>query len=202
MENITDSNITSFKLNKLPQFPKSIKLDLSSNVGDSESTNENKEARSEKEEGDEIIKLLLNNSIVDDDNNKNTDNCIVENNKIIFQLGSSIVKRKTVEATSNNKNELVRVNEKNLNNDEIPNFEFLDNSVRVENIYRLIGKIEEENENLRVKIRKDVEKMTSELKSYKESLVDYWIELTLTQVKNQNHNQDDNSSDNDTLVSK
>ncbi|KAK6589769.1 hypothetical protein RS030_182 [Cryptosporidium xiaoi] len=200
MESRTNNNITSFKLNKLPQFPKTIKLDLNSGVYSDK----------DKEESDEIIELLLDNNIVDD----GTDNNIVDtdgSNKIIFQLGSSIKKKKTVEAVQNNKNVLVkqkegdsnkeRINSDLLNNDDrAPQLELLDNKMKIENIYKLINKIKKQNEESRVKIINDIEKMINEMKSYKENLVDYWIELTLTQVKNQNNNLDNSSSDTETIV--
>ncbi|KAH7649267.1 hypothetical protein FG379_001624 [Cryptosporidium bovis] len=204
MESRTNNNITSFKLNRLPQFPKTIKLDLNNGIYSDNDKNK------DKEESDDIIELLLDNNIVDDGTDSNIDDT-VGSNKIIFQLGSSITKKKTVEAVQNNRNVLVKLKEGDSNKERInsdlinhddgaPQLELLDNKMKIENIYKLINKIKKENEESRVKIINDIEKMINEMKSYKENLVDYWIELTLTQVKNQNNNLDNSSSDTETIV--
>ena len=143
----------------------------------------------------EIIELLIRN------NDNNNDDC-VDNNKIIFQLGSSITKKKSVEAVPNNRIDTSVEKHKSpyiLNENEHFSPECSNNKAKIESIYNSLCRIGEENNEIRTKTTISIEKMINELKNYKESLVDYWIELTLTQVKNQNNNQY-NSSDSDTVV--
>ncbi|POM82472.1 hypothetical protein CmeUKMEL1_02565 [Cryptosporidium meleagridis] len=133
-------------------------------------------------------------------------------NTIIFQLGSSISKKKCVDVLK--KKEIVT--EKNHYSSKNDNIEVTDNTQQktkdellqigknhyiesIQSIYQKILMASTEINESRESSSKEISNMIAEINHIKEGLVDYWIELTLTQAKSMNNNLESNS-DADTVL--
>ncbi|KAH8585116.1 uncharacterized protein ELE39_003507 [Cryptosporidium sp. chipmunk genotype I] len=194
--NENDSSI--FKLNKLPQFPRLASLNLNISI---EKQSEEFEKSEHKESHPKCKKKKSRDSLPQNVHNENT---------IIFQLGSSISKKKCVDAIK--KKEIVTEKESYFsrnNNPEKTTYiqktkeelqQIKKNSIEnIESIYQSILLISIEINKSRQAFSEEISNIIAEINHIKENLVDYWIELTLTQAKSMNNNSESNS-DADTVL--
>ncbi|KAL3128909.1 hypothetical protein CHM_3g940 [Cryptosporidium hominis] len=200
MHENNEHDLSLFKLKKLPQFPRLTSLNLNISL---EKHSEECEKPEYKESHPKCKKKKSRDTLPQNVNNENT---------IIFQLGSSISKKKCVDVLK--KKEIVT--EKNHYSPKNDNIEETNNTQQktkeellqigknhsiesIQNIYQKILMVSIEMNESRESSSKEISNMITEINHIKESLVDYWIELTLTQAKSMNNNLESNS-DADTVL--
>ncbi|EAK89173.1 hypothetical protein [Cryptosporidium parvum Iowa II] len=200
MHENNENDLSLFKLKKLPQFPRLTSLNLNISL---EKHSEECEKPEYKESHPKCKKKKPRDTLPQNVNNENT---------IIFQLGSSISKKKCVDVLK--KKEIVT--EKNHYSPKNDNIEETNNTQQktkeellqigknhsiesIQNIYQKILMVSIEMNESRESSSKEISNMITEINQIKESLVDYWIELTLTQAKSMNNNLESNS-DADTVL--
>ncbi|KAJ1609081.1 hypothetical protein OJ253_1667 [Cryptosporidium canis] len=194
-----ENDLSMFKLSKPSQFSRLPALNLNISV---ERPIEKNEKMEQKESQPKCKKKKTREVPPPSFNNENT---------IIFQLGSGISKKKCVDAVKINESTqekgpyIQKPSNPELCVDshgasgEIRLLEKCSSIEDIKSIYQSILHTSMEIDESRQALSKEVSKMITDMSHFKESLVDYWIELTLTQAKSVNNNSD-NNSDADTVL--
>lgn len=185
MHENNENDLSMFKLNKLPQFPRLSALNL--NIA-FEKPIEKVEKPEQKERLPTCKKKKSREAAAQNVNNENT---------IIFQLGSSITKKKCVGAIK--RKEGIEENDPFVSSESVPEELLLlekGSSIgEIEGVYKSVLLASTEIGESRKALSGEISKMMAEMTHFKESLVDYWIELTLTQVKSiNNHSESSNDA--------
>lgn len=194
MHENNESDLSTFKLNKLPQFPRLSTLNL--NIA-FEKPIEKVEQSEQKESQQKGKKKKSREVTTQNVNNENT---------IIFQLGSSITKKKCVDAIKRKED----VEEKNpfvsrkSSPEELAGHQSTPEDLlllekgssigEIERVYKGVLVASADISESRKNLSGEISKMIAEMSHFKESLVDYWIELTLTQAKSMNNHSEINSN--------
>ncbi|KAF7456106.1 hypothetical protein HWI79_3362 [Cryptosporidium felis] len=193
MQEDVDATLNNFKFNKLPQLPRRmVNLNLNvaiENQGEAQKTEQ-------KEKGSKSGKRKLRDQPASRQSEENT---------IVFQLGSSISKKCVVSAKKTEADSL------SVSRDPQPSGSTLNikspceilqapSISEIQNIRQDVFKTESEIHSIRREISQEISGMIAEMTNYKETLVDYWIELTLTQTKSTNNQSPEGDSDTETLL--
>ncbi|OII70763.1 uncharacterized protein cubi_00908 [Cryptosporidium ubiquitum] len=194
-----ENDLSMFKLNKLPQFPRLTCLNLNLSIEKSEEECEKSE---HKESHPKCRKKKSRDALSQNVNSENT---------IIFQLGSSISKKKCIDAIKKkeefSEKEMCfsRANKtEDITNTQKSHEELLivrknSNIGDIQGIYQRMLLVSMEINESRQTLSEEISSMIAEINHIKENLVDFWIELTLTQAKSMNNHSESNS-DAETLL--